>query len=184
MKKWSIAVVFLALASGAAAQNPLPDQHNFTFAVDGVAIAGVVGFRIEFAPGTAEPLGPRRLDQSYLPVQRSLYVTVTQKGLNQLQDWLNSVTNVPPSASRTVSVASRESAGSSGNAPTGSSAPATTHSVSITARDNGGTLLVQWALTGVTPNALSSAVAGTITEVDTTIQFVYDTLQLVQASNK
>jgi len=181
MKRWLIAVVFVALASGAAAQNPLPDQHNFTFAVDGVAIAGVIGFRVEFAPGTADPIGPRRPDQSYLPVQRSLYVTVTQKGLNQLQDWLNSVTTVPPSASRTVSVASRESAGA---APAGGSAPAVTHTVSITARDNGGALLVQWALSGVTPNTLSSSVAGTITEVDTTIQFLYDTLQLVQAANK
>jgi len=182
MKRWSIAVVFLALASGAAAQNPLPDQHNFTFAVDGVAIAGVIGFRIEFAPNAGNPALPERLDKAYLPVQRALYVTVTQKGLNQLQDWLNSVTTVPPSASRTVSVATRESAGTAGNAPSGS--PATPHSVSITARDNGGTLLVQWALSGVTPNTLSTSVAGTITEVDTTIQFLYETLQLVQAANK
>jgi hypothetical protein len=180
MKRWSIAVVFLALASGAAAQNPLPDQHNFTFAVDGVPVAGVIGFRIEFAPGTGNPALPERLDKSYLPVQRALYVTVTQKGLNQLQDWINSVTTVPPSASRTVSIASREA----GAAPAGGSTPATTHSVSITARDNGGTLLVQWSLTGVTPNTLSSSVAGTITEVDTTIQFLYETLQLVQAANK
>ena len=180
MKKWSIAVLFLALASGAAAQNPLPDQHNFTFAVDGVAIAGVLGFRIEFAPGTADPIGPRRLDQEYLPVQRALYVTVTQKGLNQLQDLINSVTTVPASASRTTTV-SRESAGT---APATSSSPAPGHMVTIIARDNTGTLLVQWALTGVTPNTLSSSVAGTITEVDTTIQFVYDTLQLVQAANK
>ena len=43
---------------------------------------------------------------------------------------------------------------------------------------------MQWALTGVTPNTLSSSVAGTITEVDTTIQFLYETLQLVQAANK
>jgi len=183
MKKWSIAVVFLALASGAAAQNPLPDQHNFTFAVDGVAIAGVLGFKIEFAPGTAEPIGPRRLDQTYLPVQRALYVTVTQKGLNQLQDWINSVTTVPPASSRTTTVTSREST-DAGTAPAAGSAPAATHTVSIIVRDNSGTLLVQWSLTGVTPNTLSSAVAGTITEVDTTIQFVYDTLQLVQAANK
>src|SRR5262249_41673135 len=111
MKRWSIAVVFLALASGAAGQNPLPGQHNFPFAVDGVSIAGVVGFRIEFAPNTVNPALPERLDKSYLPVQRALYVTVTQKGLNQLQDWINSVTTVPPSATRTVSVASREAAG-------------------------------------------------------------------------
>jgi hypothetical protein len=153
MKRWSIAVVFLALASGAAAQNPLPDQHNFTFAVDGVPVAGVIGFRIEFAPGTGNPALPERLDKSYLPVQRALYVTVTQKGLNQLQDWINSVTTVPPSASRTVSIASREAGAA-------------------------------WSLTGVTPNTLSSSVAGTITEVDTTIQFLYETLQLVQAANK
>lgn len=177
MKKWLIAAVFLALGSRAAAQNPLPDQHNFTFAVDGVAIAGVVGFRIEFAPNPTPPLGPLRLDKSYLPVQRALYVTVTQKGLNQLQDWLNSLTSTPAPApaSRTVAVATREAGGSS---------PVVTHNVSITARDNNGTLLVQWALTGVTPMAISSTVAGTITEVDTTIQFLYDTLQLVQASNK
>jgi len=181
MKRWPIAVVLLALAAPAAAQNPLPDQHNFTFAVDGVAISGVIGFRIEFAPNTANPVLPERLDKSYLPVQRALYVTVTQKGLNQLQDWINSVTTVPPSASRTVSLASRESSASAPAAPT---APAATHSVTITARDNGGTLLVQWALTGVSPNTLSSSVAGTITEVDTTIQFLYETLQLVQAANK
>jgi hypothetical protein len=174
MKRWWIAVVFLALPCLAAAQNPLPDQHNFSFTVDGVAIAGVIGFRIEFAPNPAPAVLPERLDKSYLPVRRALYVTVTQKGLNQLQDWLNSVTTVPP-ASRTVSLASRESA---------PAASAVTHTVSITARDNNSNLLVQWSLTGVVPNTLSSAVAGTISEVDTTIQFLYDTLQLVQASNK
>jgi hypothetical protein len=157
MRKWLVVTALLMAASVATAQTPDPREHNFTFAVDGALIGGVVGYRIEFAPTPAADAGNRRLDLSYIPNQRVLYLTVTQKGLNQLQDWLNSTTDTQSPA---------------------------THSVTITAKDNANSLLAQWQLTGVTLNTFSSAAAGNINEVNATIQFVFDRLSLVQARSK
>lgn len=160
MRKWLAALAFLAAwmaAPAATAQNPDPREHNFTFAVDGAVMGGVVGYRIEFAPIPADSAGNRRLDLAYVPNQRVLYITVTQKGLNQLQDWLNSTTDTQTPV---------------------------THTVTIAAKDNANSLLVQWELTGVTPNTFSSSAAGNINEVDSTVVFVFDRLRLVQARAK
>ena len=160
MKRW-LAVLGVLVAAQTVGQTSDPRERNFTLSVDGAVIGGVVGYRIEFASKPADSPGNRRLDYAYLPNQRALYITVTQKGLNQLQKWLNSATDTlsPPTSP-------------------------TTHSVTITAKDNAGGQLAQWELTGVTPNTFSSAAAGTINEVDSTVQFLFDRLRLVQARAK
>lgn len=157
MKKWLTVLSVLAVARAAAGQSPDPREHNFTFSVDGAQIGGVVGYRIEFTKNPIARSDSRRLDLAYVPDQRALYITVTQKGLSQLQDWLNSATDSQTPVS---------------------------HAVTIVAKDNSDVLLAQWELTGVTPSTFSSAAAGTITEVDSTIQFVFDRLHLVQARAK
>ena len=91
---------------------------------------------------------------SWSPTQKLLTITVTQKGLNRLQDWVNSAT--------------------------GTGTP-TTKNVSIVTRDNQQNVLARWELTGVTPATFSSSGAGILTEVDATVEFAYQTLTLVQA---
>jgi hypothetical protein len=59
-----------------------------------------------------------------------------------------------------------------------------TKSVSIQAIDSADTLLARWDLTGVVPSTFSSAAAGNISEVDATIEFVFDRLRLVEANGK
>jgi hypothetical protein len=84
-------------------------------------------------------------------------VTLTQKGLNRLQEWLNEVTD-----------------GGTGSA----------RNVAIIARDNEEELLARWELTAVTPTTFSSAGAGNINQVDATVEFAFDRLRLVEAKGK
>ena len=77
--------------------------------------------------------------------------------MNQLQEWLNSATDTVSPSSKTVS---------------------------IQARNNQDQLLARWELTSVVPSTFSSAAAGTIDEVDSTIEFVFDRLRLAEASGK
>jgi hypothetical protein len=157
MKKRLAILVFLAAARVAIAQSPDPREHNFTFSVDGVQIGGVVGYRIEFTKNPAAQSTSRRLDLSYVPDQRALYITVSEKGLNQLQDWLNGATDTQAPVS---------------------------HNVTIVAKDNSGSLLAHWDLFGVTPMTFSSAAAGTINTVESTVQFLFDRMRLVEAKAK
>jgi len=152
----AILLGFLAAVPVRAA-GPDPRERNFKFFVDGVEISGVVGYRIAFARLPVARTDSRRLDLSYSPDQRQLVITVTQKGLNRLQDWLNGATDT---------------------------ATPTTKTVTIEARDNQDSLLAQWELTGVTPSTFASAAAGNINEIDSTVEFVFDRLRLVQASGK
>ena len=107
-------------APAATAQTPDPREHNFTFAVDGVTIGGVVGYRIGFTRNPVTRTDSRQLNLTYSPDQRVLSITVTEKGLNQLQDWLNSATDTqaPP-----------------------------VHTITIIAKDNSNALLARWDLT-------------------------------------
>ncbi|MCA1610358.1 MAG: phage tail protein [Acidobacteria bacterium] len=125
--------------------------------VDGAEVAGVVGYRIEFARNPMSKDDQRRLGVAYSPDQRRLLITVTQKGLNQLQDWLNSATDTSTPASKTIS---------------------------IQAKNNQDQLLARWDLSGVVPSTFSSSAAGTIDEVDSTVEFLFDRLRLVEASAK
>ena len=155
-------IVFAALlacvtALPLRAAGPDPREKNFKFFVDGVQIDGVVGYRIAFARNPVSRTDSRRLDLSYSPDQRLLSVTVTQKGLNRLQDWLNGATDTQAPATKTIT---------------------------IEANDNQDSLLAKWELTGVTPSTFSSAAAGNINEVDSTLEFIFDRLRLIQASGR
>ena len=141
----------------AAMPGPDPRERNFKFFVDGVEIDGVVGYRINFARLPVSRTDSRRLDLAYSPDQRILSLTVTQKGLNRLQDWLNSATDAQNPSAKTVT---------------------------IEARDNQDTLLAKWQLTGVAPSTFSSAAAGNLDEVDSTVEFLFDKLTLLQANGK
>jgi hypothetical protein len=147
-----------ALVSGwALAAGPDPRERNFKFSVDGVEIEGVVGYRIEFNRVPVTRNDSRVLGLAYSPDQRKLVITITEKGLNRLQDWLNSATDT--------------------QSPPGKA-------VTIVARDNESEVLARWELTGVTPMTFSSAAAGNINEVDSTVEFLFDRLRLTEARGK
>lgn len=149
-----LAVLGAILAANLSRAAIDPREKNFRFLVDGVEIGGVVGYRIEFTRVPVTRDDSRRLDRAYSPDQRKLVITVTEKGLNQLQEWLNSATDA---------------------------ATAVTKTVTIIARDNREELLARWELVGVAPVTFSSAGAGTINQVDSTVEFLYDRLRLVEA---
>jgi hypothetical protein len=159
MKKGILLAALLACVGAVPARGAGPDprERNFKFFVDGAEISGVVGYRIAFARLPVGRTDSRRLDLSYSPDQRQLIITVTQKGLNRLQDWLNGATDTATPATKTVT---------------------------IEARDNQDSVLAQWELTGVTPSTFSSAAAGNINEIDSTVEFIFDRLRLIQASGK
>ena len=151
-------IVLMALVSASIAfaqTGPDPRERSFQLFVDGLQIAGVVGYRIEFNHDPVTRTDSRRLDTAYSPDQRRLVVTVTQKGLNRLQDWLNSATDTGTPISKSVALVARD------------------------AQDN---VLARWELTNVQPATFSSAGAGVLNEVDATVEFTYSTLKLVQAS--
>ena len=148
----SLLVAALLLpAAGLRAQS---SEQSFQFFVDGVLTAGVVGYQINFNHNTVTRSDSRRLDTAYSPDQRIFTISVTQKGLNRLQDWLNGAT--------------------------GTGTPATKN-VSLVARTADGTILTRWELTGVTPVNVSSSGSGALTQVDATVQFWFETLTLIQA---
>ncbi|MDQ2871360.1 MAG: hypothetical protein M3S32_11490 [Acidobacteriota bacterium] len=150
-------LLFAATVASAAPLPSDPRERNFKLMVDGAEVAGVVGYRIEFARNPMSKDDQRRLGVAYSPDQRRLLITVTQKGLNQLQDWLNSATDTSTPSSKTIS---------------------------IQAKNNQDQLLARWDLTGVVPSTFSSSAAGTIDEVDSTVEFLFDRLRLVEASAK
>jgi hypothetical protein len=146
---------FLFASSLSAQTGPNPAEASFQFFVDGVLTAGVVGYRIEFNHDPLTRSDSRRLDTAYSPDNRRFVITVTQKGLNRLQDWINSATS-------------------------GTTEPLTKN-VSLVARDAQQNVLARWELTQVTPATLSSSGMGVLTEVTATIEFAYATLTQVQA---
>lgn len=158
MKKWMVVFGWLAcFCAPLWADGPDPRERHFKFLVDGVDVDGVVGYRIEFSRSPVSRTDSRRLDLAYSPDQRRLVITVTQKGLNRLQDWLNGATDIGSPVSKTVS---------------------------IQARDNRDEILARWELTGVTPSTFSSAAAGNINQVDSTVEFVFDRLRLIEARGR
>ena len=157
LKKWMVSALLAAVAGVAWASGGDPRERNFQLAVDGAEIEGVVGYRIEFNRVPISRNDSRILALAYSPDQRKLVITITEKGLNRLQDWLNSATD-------------------SGNPPG--------KTVTIVARDNKDEVLARWELTGVTPMTLSSAAAGNINEIDSTVEFLFDRLRLLEARGK
>ena len=86
-------LLFAALLLPAAGLLAQASEQSFQFYVDGVVTVGVVGYQINFNHNTVTRSDSRRLDTAYSPDQRLFTVTVTQKGLNRLQDWINSATS-------------------------------------------------------------------------------------------
>lgn len=157
MLRSRILLMLLAMLPGAwlgAQVGPDPRENSFQFFVDGTVIQGVIGYRIEFNHDPQTRTDSRQLNTAYSPDQRRLAVTVTQKGLNRLQVWLNDAT--------------------ANNNPV-------SKNVAIVARDNQNVILARWELTNAQPATISSAGAGTLTEVTATIEFSYSTMTLVQA---
>ena len=77
-----------------------------------------------------------------------------QRAFGILQDWLNDATDTGTPAAKVIT---------------------------LVARDNEDQLLARWELTGVTPVTFSSAGAGNINEVDSTVELAFDRMRLVEA---
>ncbi|MFY9549525.1 MAG: hypothetical protein WAU32_00105 [Thermoanaerobaculia bacterium] len=154
LRMWLILLAIAPAAVLSAQTGPDPREQSFQFFVDGVLTAGVVGYRIEYNHDPQSKIDSRQLNTLYSPDNRRLAITVTQKGLNRLQDWLNAATDTGTPISK---------------------------SVAIVAKDNVNNILARWELTNVQPATISSVGAGVLTEVDATIEFSYSTMRLVLA---
>ena len=147
----------LALWLGAAAlsaQAVDPRENGYQFIVNGTVIPGVVGYQVTFNHSTVSRTDARHLDTAFSADQRLLAVNVTQKGLNRLQDLINSATST--------------------GAPT-------RNNVSLVVRQTDGTILVRWDFAGATPTTVTSQGTGQLTEVDATVSFIFDTMTQTQA---
>jgi hypothetical protein len=153
-RAFSLGLALLFASALAGASGPDPRERNFKLFVDAVEIDGVVGYRISFARVPVPRSDSRRLDRAYAPDERRLVLTLTEKGLNRLQDWLNDATDDGTPAGKNVT---------------------------IIARDNENQLLAKWEFTGVNPVTFSSAGAGNINQVDSTVEFAFDRMRLVEA---
>jgi hypothetical protein len=151
---FSLGLALLLSSALVGASGPDPRERNFKLFVDGVEIDGVVGYRISFARVPVPRSDSRRLDRAYAPDERRLVLTLTEKGLNRLQDWLNDATDEGTPAGKNVT---------------------------IIARDNESQVLAKWDFTGVSPVTFSSAGAGNINQVDSTVEFAFDRMRLVEA---
>src|SRR5712691_3941728 len=101
---WLLGLAACLYAARASAQGIDPRENNFRFFVDGVQVAGVVGYRIEFTRTPITLDDQRRLGVAYSPTQKLLTITVTQKGLNRLLDWVNSATDIGAPTAKAVSI--------------------------------------------------------------------------------
>ena len=150
----SLGLLLALAASIVNAGGPDPRERNFRLIVDGAEVDGVVGYRISFARVPVPRSDSRRLDRAYAPDERRLVLTLTEKGLNRLQDWLNDATDDGTPAGKNVT---------------------------IIARDNENQVLAKWDFTGVSPVTFSSAGAGNINQVDSTVEFAFERMRLVEA---
>jgi hypothetical protein len=150
----SLLAVVLSLAATSLFAQTDPREQSYQFFVDGVLTAGVIGYQVNFNHSTVSRANARQLDLAYTPDQRILSVQVTQKGLNRLQDWINSATNAGTPV---------------------------THAVALVVRTSDGTILVRWEFTNVAPTTVTAQGTGTQTEVDATVSFLFDTMNQTQA---
>lgn len=150
----SLALALLLGSPFVNASTPDPRERNFRLLVDGAEVDGVVGYRISFARVPVPRSDSRRLDRAYAPDERRLVLTLTEKGLNRLQEWLNDATDDGTPAGKNVT---------------------------IIARDNENQVLARWDFTGVSPVTFSSAGAGNINQVDSTVEFAFERMRLVEA---
>jgi hypothetical protein len=143
----------LFLAAALPADDTL--TSNVRLSADGVNVDGVIGYRIEFSRQAVLRTDSRRLGLAYSPDDRKLQLTVNQNGLNHLQEWLNTVTDGGTPGTRTIIV---------------------------TALDAKDKVLVRWQLNGVVPTTVSQAAGGEFNGVTATVEFLFDTMRLLEAS--
>jgi hypothetical protein len=153
-RAFALALALVLASSFSFGSGPDPRERNFKLLVDSVEVDGVVGYRISFARVPVPRSDTRRLDRAYSPDERRLVLTLTEKGLNRLQDWLNDATDEGTPAGK---------------------------SVTIIARDNESQVLAKWDFTGVSPVTFSSAAAGNVNQVDSTVEFAFERMRLVEA---
>jgi hypothetical protein len=153
-RAFALALALVLASSFSFGSGPDPRERNFKLLVDSVEVDGVVGYRISFARVPVPRSDTRRLDRAYSPDERRLVLTLTEKGLNRLQDWLNDATDDGTPAGK---------------------------SVTIIARDNESQVLAKWDFTGVSPVTFSSAAAGNVNQVDSTVEFAFERMRLVEA---
>jgi hypothetical protein len=91
----------------------------------------------------------RHLDTAFSADQRLIALSVTQKGLNRLQDVLNSATST--------------------GTPAG-------HALGLVVRTSDGTILVRWDFANAFPTTVVSQAQGAVTEADATVSFLFDTM--------
>ncbi|HKD17167.1 MAG TPA: hypothetical protein VKG23_04795 [Thermoanaerobaculia bacterium] len=147
------AAVLLASAS-LHAQSTDPRQASYQFFVDGNLTVGVIGAQITFNHSTVARNDARQLDTAFSPDQRFLAVSVTQQGLNRLQDILNSA--------------------SSTGAPS-------SHALGLQVLGAGNAVLVRWDFANAVPTTINMNSQGAVTEVDATVTFLFDTMTQSQA---
>ena len=149
-----VCLALLAAPALFAQTGPDPRENSFQIFIDGVVTPGIIGYRIEFNHDPVARTDSRRLDTAYSPDSRRLALTVTQKGLNRLQDWLNSATDTGTPIVK---------------------------SVAVVARDQQQNILARWEFTNVQPATFSSLGQGQLTEVNATVEFMFSTMKLTQA---
>lgn len=149
-----VCLALLAAPALFAQTGPDPRENSFQIFIDGVLTPGIIGYRIEFNHDPVTHTDSRRLDTAYSPDQRRLALSVTQKGLNRLQDWINSATDTGTPIVK---------------------------SVAVLARDQQQNVLARWEFTNVQPATFSSNGQGQLTEVTATVEFMYSTMKLTQA---
>ena len=159
MTRFRIALLVLAMPLAAAATLPAqatdPREQSYQFFVDGVQTAGIVGYQLNFNHSTVSRTDSRQLDTAFSADQRLITVSVTQKGLNRLQDVINSATST--------------------GAPAG-------HSLGLVVRKGDGTVLVRWDFANAFPTTVVSQGQGALTEADANVSFLFDTMTQSQAN--
>lgn len=149
-----LALVLMGSAAALSAQAADPREQSYQFFVDGVVQAGIVGYQINFNHSTVSRTDSRQLNTAFSADQRLISVNVTQKGLNRLQDVLNSAT----------------STGAPG-----------THALALVVRTADGTILARWEFTNAVPTTITSQATGAVTEADAVVSFLFDTMSQTQA---
>jgi len=150
----SLLAVVLSLAATSLFAQTDPREQSYQFFVDGVLTAGVIGYQVNFNHSTVSRTDSRHLDTAFSADQRLVTVTVTQKGLNRLQDVMNSAT----------------STGAPGS-----------HSLALVVRQVDTTVLARWEFTNAFPTTVVSQASGAVTEADANVSFLFDTMTLTQA---
>lgn len=144
-----LAAAALLLAATTLRAQTDPRQASYQFSVDGTLIVGVIGAQITFNHSTVARNDARQIDTVFTPDQRFLTLTVTQQGLNRLQDILNSASSTGTPSS---------------------------HALTLKMLGTGAALLVQWDFANAVPTTIDMTATGAVTEVDATVTFLFDTM--------